>query len=102
MRCDSSREPNHDWGDWHTWVKIHQRGAQWKQGVVICMLSYTSLLCNATPIHCTPFPLHPPLMNTQWSGRGPVSYLGQGRGPPAVRSARCAPWVRRNIVIDMS
>ena len=46
-------------------VKIHQRGVQWKQGVVICMVLYTSLLYNTTLIHCTPLPLHPPLMNTQ-------------------------------------
>ena len=40
-------------------IKIHQRGVQWKQGVVICMLLYTSLLYNTTPSaappsHCTP------------------------------------------------
>ena len=38
---------------------------QWKQGAVICTVSYTSLLYDTTPIHCTPLPLHPPLMNTQ-------------------------------------
>ena len=42
-------------------IKIYQRGVQWKQGVVIYMLLYTSLLCTTTPIHCTPLPLHPPL-----------------------------------------
>ena len=46
-------------------VEILQRGVQWKQGVVICMTLYTSLLHNTTPIHCTPLRLHPPLMNTQ-------------------------------------
>ena len=45
-------------------LKIHQRGVQWKQGVVIYMLLYTSLLYNTTPIHCTPLRLHPPVMNT--------------------------------------
>ena len=45
--------------------KIHQRGVQWKQGAVTCMMLYTDLLYNTTPIHCTPFPLHPPVMNTQ-------------------------------------
>ena len=45
-------------------VKTHQRGVQWKQGVVICMMSYASLLCNTTPIHCTPLPLHPLCMCT--------------------------------------
>ena len=40
-------------------LKIHQRGVQWKQGVGIYMMLYTSLLYNTTPIHCTPLPLHP-------------------------------------------
>ena len=44
---------------------IPQRGVQWKQGVAIYMMLYTSLLYNTTPIHCTPLPLHPPVMNTQ-------------------------------------
>ena len=48
-------------------VKIHQRGVQWKQGVVICMLLYTSLLYNTTPIRCTRLRLHPPVMNTRQS-----------------------------------
>ena len=39
---------------------ISQRGVQWKQGVVIYMILYTTLLYNTTPIHCTPLPLHPP------------------------------------------
>ena len=45
-------------------LKIHQRGVQWKQGVVIHMMLYTSLLYITTQIHCTPLPLHPPVMNT--------------------------------------
>ena len=45
--------------------KIHQRGVQWKQGVVIYMMLYTSLFYNTTPIHCTPVPLYPPVINTQ-------------------------------------
>ena len=45
-------------------LKIHQRGVQWKQGVVIHMMLCTTLLCNATPIRCTPLRLHPPVMNT--------------------------------------
>ena len=50
----------------HTSVlEIHQRGVQRKQGVVICMLLCTSLLYDTTPIHCTPLPPHPPVMNTQ-------------------------------------
>ena len=47
--------------------KIHQRGVQWKQGVVIYMTLYTSLIHKTIPIHCTPLALHPPLMNTQTS-----------------------------------
>ena len=35
---------------------IPQRGVQWKQGVVVYMTLYTSLLYNTTPS-----PLHPPL-----------------------------------------
>ena len=46
-------------------LKIHQRGEQWKQCVVMYMMLYTSLLYNTTPIHCTSLPLHPPVMNTQ-------------------------------------
>ena len=46
-------------------VDILQRGVQWKQGVVICMVLYTILLYNTTPIHCTPNPLHPPLQSIQ-------------------------------------
>ena len=46
-------------------VKIHQRGVQWKQDVVISVLLYTSLLNNTTPIRSTPLSLHPPVMNTE-------------------------------------
>ena len=35
------------------------KGLQWKQGVVICMLLYTSLLDNTTPIHCSPLSTAP-------------------------------------------
>ena len=45
-------------------VKIHQRGVQWKQGVVVYIILQAVLLYNTTPIHCTPLRLHPPLMNT--------------------------------------
>ena len=38
-------------------------GVQWKQGVVVYMTLYTSLLYNITPIHCTHLPLHPPLLS---------------------------------------
>ena len=44
-------------------LKLHQRGVQWKQGVVIYVMLCTSLSYNTTPIHCTPLPLHPPLRN---------------------------------------
>ena len=46
-------------------VYILQRGVQWKHGVVIGMVLCTILLYNATPIHCTPLPLHPPLQSIQ-------------------------------------
>ena len=36
-------------------LKVHQRGAQWKQGVAIYMTLYTSFI-----IQCYPNPLHPP------------------------------------------
>ena len=53
---------------------ILQRGVQWKQGVVICMVLYTILLYNTTPIHCTPLRLHPPVMNTQSCHAGEASF----------------------------
>ena len=46
-------------------VYILQRGVQWKQGVVNYMRLHTSLCYNTTPIHCTPLPLHPPLLSIQ-------------------------------------
>ena len=46
-------------------LKILQRGVQWKQGVVIYLTWYTSLLYDTTPIHCPPLPLHPPVMSIQ-------------------------------------
>ena len=42
-------------------LKIHQRGVQWKQGVVVYILWCIVLLNNTTPIHCTPLRLHPPM-----------------------------------------
>ena len=39
-------------------IYILQKGVQWKQGVVICMVWYTIWLYDTTPIHCTPLPLH--------------------------------------------
>ena len=59
--------------------KIHQRGVQWKQGVVIYIMLYTSSLYSTTPIHCTSLPLHPPVMNTQFRGRHPDSPSSCGR-----------------------
>ena len=49
-------------------LKIHQRRVQWKQGVVNYMMLYTSLVSDTAPIHRTPLPLHPPVMNTQVPG----------------------------------
>ena len=48
-------------------------GVQWKQGVVNYMMLYTILLCNITPIHCTPLPLHPPLQSIQSSAGAGVA-----------------------------
>ena len=50
----------------HMSLKIHQRGVQWKQGVLIYMIIWFYILVyyNTTPIHGTPLRLHPPLMNT--------------------------------------
>ena len=45
--------------------EIHQRGVQWKQGVVVYIILYIIFLYDTTPIHCTPLRLHPPLMKTQ-------------------------------------
>ena len=42
-----------------TFFKIHQRGVQRKQGVVMHMMLCTGLLYDTTPIRCTPLPLHP-------------------------------------------
>ena len=50
-------------------LKIHQRGVQWKQGVVICMVLKTSLLYDTTPIRCTPISLHPSVLNTHVTTR---------------------------------
>ena len=80
-------------------IYILQKGVQWKQGVVVYMTLYTSLLYNTTPIHYTPLPLHPPLPNVQASTsaeeksntpRRPLGSatsvkrsLGQNENPPA-------------------
>ena len=45
-------------------IKIHQRGVQWKQGVVVYNILWAVLLDKITPIHCAPLRLHPPLTNT--------------------------------------
>ena len=49
----------------HTPFATCNLGVQWKQGVVICMPLYTILSHNTTPIHRTPPPTAPPVMNTQ-------------------------------------
>jgi len=45
--------------------RFSKGGVQWKQGVVIYIMSCAASLHSAAPIHCTPLPLHPPLLNTQ-------------------------------------
>ena len=62
------------------------KGVQWKQGVVICMVLYTILLYNPAPIHCTPLPLHPPVMNTQAGQRR------TGRHPEGTEPRRPREW----------
>ena len=47
-RCCSGRPKCH-------LLKIHQRGVQWKQGVVVYIISYAVVLYNTTS-----YPLHPP------------------------------------------
>ena len=59
--------------------KIHQKGVQWKQGVVIYMMLYTSSLYNTTAIHCTLLPLHPPVMNTHEYPAAPSPELPRAR-----------------------
>ena len=51
----------------HGLIKIHQRGVQWKQGVVVYTILYAVLLFNTAPIHCTPSDCTPILMNTRLS-----------------------------------
>ena len=55
---------------------------QWKRGVVIRMVLYTSLPYDTAPIHRTPLPLplHPPVIDTQ--GRGLDGQPAPGGGPP--------------------
>ena len=60
--------------------KIHQRGVQWKLGVVVYTILYAVLLYNATPIHCTPLPLHPPVMNTKQISEIPIRQNGPDLG----------------------
>ena len=75
-------------------VYILQRGVQWKQGVVICVVLYTSLLYNATQIHCTPLSLHPPVMNIQ-SGTIPAD---SGQAHYALRPVRLLRvWISKGL-----
>ena len=55
-------------------------GVQWKQGVVICVVLYTTLLYDTTPFHCTPDPLHPPLQSVQRRHKTMSSYQTTGTG----------------------
>jgi len=69
------------------------KGVQWKQGVVIYIMSCTVSLHDATPIHCTPLPLHPPLLNTQWRPR-----LQSARAFPCDLRAGCMRATRSSSV----
>ena len=55
---------------------------------MICMLLYTSLLHNATPICCTPLPLHPTVMNTQIRKKGARRPLSHTANPRVQRCMR--------------
>ena len=61
--CNVRRETGRTTTLLKTWpyykLKIHPRGVQWKQGVVICMLLYASWLFDTTLIHYTPLPRTP-------------------------------------------
>ena len=71
-------------------IKIHQRGVQWKQGLVIYMMLHASLLDNTTPIHCTPLPLHPPVRNTQALPEGVRDmYMADSPDQPQLKTQKC-------------
>ena len=70
-------------------IYILQRGVQWKQGVVICMVLYTIWLYNTTPIHCTPLRLHPPLMKTQARRPARICLTDGDRGERVVIQFLC-------------
>ena len=72
-------------------VYILHREVQWKQGVVICMVFYTVLLYNTTPIHCTPIPLNHPVMNTQKVTPGTPRLKKLRGAPPRIRKPAVVP-----------
>ena len=61
-------------------VKIHRRGVQWKQGVVVYIMLKAVLLYNTTPIQCTPLRLHPPPTAPHFD-----KYPGAASAPPGTR-----------------
>ena len=79
----------HNYIIFRTEIYILQRGVQRKQGVVIYMTLYTSLLYNSTPIRCTPHPLHPHLQSIQALAanfgnlRAPIEHMEAWGGFPS-------------------
>ena len=69
----------------YSWFYILQRGVQWKQGVVICMVLYTILLHNTTPIHCTPRSTAPPFAECPLMGRFTQTNVGPRSFPQNLR-----------------
>ena len=69
--------------------RLIKGGVQWKQGVVIYMMSHTSLLYDTIPIHCTLLPLHPPLPSIQFPRLSAYSMA------PAVAAGETRAFARR-------
>ena len=62
-------------------IKMHQRGVQWKQGVVVHIIVCVLLLHNATPIHCTPsaeYPNESTIRTEEFSARKVASQSPRG------------------------
>ena len=82
-------------------VYIPQRGVQWKQGVVIYMTLYTSLLHNTTPIHCTPLRLHPPLQSIQHASDSPPGCRHSFLAPPPLKTKNIYIYIYIDISIHI-
>ena len=60
---------------------------------MIYMLLYINLLCNTTPIHCTPLRLHPPLELRLGSARVPEGLLKRSSAWMKTQGWREYPWM---------